>query len=73
MPIDCTTNRTAEACAKANGWPAPESFYMQFGSGAPENVYTGYGAGSFYLRTSNQKLYVFTGSHGGKTGWTILN
>ncbi len=69
----CTADQTADACAKANGWPDPFQFNMQSGSAAPENAVTGFGPASFYFRTGTSKLYVFGGTPGTEVGWNILN
>ncbi len=71
MPVQCFTDATEEACAKANGWPATTQ--TTTGTDAPENNVVGYRSGDLYVRTNTNKLYFFDGVPGTMVGWNILN
>ena len=76
MPVfipPCLPDRTANACAKAHGWPDPFSYNLQTGTVAPEGAIIGYGPSSFYERTSTGKHYVFSGVAGAMVGWTLID
>lgn len=71
MPLDCYENASAEACAKAQGWPYDPNILR--GSDAPGNVVIGYYQGQFYFRTATNKLYVFLGTPGTDVGWEEIS
>ncbi len=67
----CIADQTAEACAKANGWPGPFTFNMQSGAGSPEDVNIGYGPASAYFDTEGPAWYDFGGVAGTSVGWVL--
>lgn len=72
MPAQCVTLSPGEACYNGSGYPInPPSAW---GPDAPEGLVIGLRIGGhFYFNTATDKLYVFGGVPGEKTGWVILN
>lgn len=58
---------TAEACARARGWPINPR--MLSGSGSPEGNEVGYWPNDQYLDIDTNVLYIFNGTPGTSFGW----